>query len=408
MENIEQRDVIVSDDSIANVNVSFEVNELTPYKQQYIAEKRKHVVLRGFRKGTAPESMVAKYFNDEATEAAKNNLLYNKYNKLLQDFMLQPLSRPILEKVDESDGKVSASFSVEVLQPVNLGQYLGLPLKKYNKHSVDEEIADTLRAIKNKYPKLVEKSDLVAQNGNVVIVDFTMYFDGVEVESHKELKVLLGSNLFYNEFETNLIGVKAGDNKEFSVVFSDTYHKESFRGKTGLFKLDVKSVNDVVDYTDDELSDVLKYENTDKMFEALTNEINEKVIKDERNDYENQILEQLLDSHQFKVPKILLETEKRQIATEKPDVAIDEIDIIAEKFVKTDMILKSIYERHPEIHITNDKITEELNKLGTKAGDTFDVVVEKLRSTGKLGTYVNYLKNCAVIDFLIGMSDIKE
>ena len=72
------------------------------------------------------------------------------------------------------------------------------------------------------------------------------------------------------------------------------------------------------------------------------------------------------------------------------------------------MILHSIYERHPEIQYTQEQFNEKVAELAARANDSVDNTIRKLQETGKLQTYVNYLNNCKVIDFLIEMADKKE
>jgi trigger factor len=400
-------DVVVSDDSIADISVSFEAAELHPYQKKYLEEKRKHVILRGFRKGTAPESMVSKYFAAEAKESAKNNLLYAKYSKILQEHKLQPLAQPILAKLIEEDSKVTANFKVEVLQPIILNQYLALELQKMPSRSTQEIVVKTYNDIKDKYPKLVALPDGVAESGKVAIVDFTMDVDGEEFEKQNDLNVILGANLFYSEFENNVLGLKAGDKKEFDVTFPETY-QGGLKGKTAHFNLSVKVINEVAQHSDDELAQLLNYENKDAIIASIQKEVEHKSKEEENLYYENQILGQLLSTHQFKLPRILVEAEIKKILAEKPDTAKEQAVEIAERFVRTDLVLNAINERHPDIALKEDAFKVKLTELALRANDTFENVVQKLQEAGKLQSYYNYLRNCEVVKFLIEMADIKE
>ena len=199
--------VIVSDENIAQVNVSADEIELEPYRKQYIAEKRKSVIIKGYRKGTAPEAMVSSFFGDEAREAAKNSIIYNKYMKLLQDHKLQALTPPKLDNIEDRDGKIGVQISVEVLQPIVLGQYLGLELATFPVTSSDEEVAKTLESIKYSYPKLTVV-DTESKDKDVVEVDFSITVDGNVFEEQKALKLNLGLGTYFKEFEDNIVGMK--------------------------------------------------------------------------------------------------------------------------------------------------------------------------------------------------------
>ncbi len=397
--------ITVSEENIANVNIEFDISELVPYKKQFIETKRKNVVLRGYRKGTAPINMVAKFFAEEAKESAQNSILYAKYIKLMQEHKLQPLAQPRLEKMSENINKINAKLVVEVLQPVVLNQYLGLNIQqKTSLTSIDEAIKTVLSDLKTAYPKLVT-SDIAIANNVVANVTFGIFIDDKEFENQKDLQIIIGSNLYYPEFEQNLIGLKSGDSKEFNIVFPSTYANEGLRDKHANFKLYVNNISMVEQYTDDELAVVLKFENKDAMLLQLTNEANNKNKELEFAYFEEQILKQLLDSHTFKVPKSLIDTEINKILSEKRDIDVNQAHSMAETFVKTDLILNAIYERHPDIHLTEEMFQEKISSLAVKAKEEVSVVISKLQSAGKLQSYINYLKNCKVIEFLIDVSN---
>ena len=400
--------IVISDDNVAKVNVMAEEHELEPYKKHYIKEKRKNVILKGFRKGAAPEAMVARFFKEEARQSARDNVIYSKYIKLLHEHKLQALSEPRVDHIHDEDGKIMASLVVDVLQPVILGQYLGLEIEKMPPVSIDAVLKNTLSEIRQSYPKLVDMQDTVVANKNVVIADFTVTDGEKELEKQTDFKVSVGVNLYFKLFEDQLLGMKVGENKEFDINFPETYHKEDFRNRLIHFNVTVKAIKDVAEYTDDELAKVLSYESKEKMMEALTGQIENKFRNDEHFFYENQILGELLSAHQFKIPNRLLSEEVSKIHSEHPEMAADTVKETADRFVRTDLVLHAIYERHPEIQFTQDQFNAKVADLAFKANDTVDNIIKKLEAAGKLQSYVNYLTNCKVIDFLIEMADMKE
>lgn len=400
--------VSISDDNTATINVFVEEHELEPYKKQYIKEKRKQVTLHGFRKGNAPEAMVARYFKEEARQNARDNLLYGKYMKLLQEHKLQPLSEPKVEHMHDENGKVAATIIVDVLQPVVLGQYLGLELEKMPAKSIEDGVKKMLDEIKQSHPRLVDAPDGAVEKGNVVVADFTVTNGEQVLEKQDNFKISIGVNLYYQPFEEQIIGMKAGESKEFDVSFPETYHKEEFRNKVMHFNITAKEIKTISAYTNDELSKVLGYENEEKMTEVLTKEIEAKYKDEEHLFYENQLLGQLLSAHQFKIPRKLIDQEIQKIHTEHPEMPAERVEEIADRFVRTDLVLHAVYERHPEIQFTQEQFNAKVSELAAKSNDTVEGTIGKLQAAGKLQSYVNYLTNCKVIDFLIEMADIKE
>lgn len=399
--------VIVSEDNVAKVNVTVEEHELEVHKAQFIKEKAKNLTLQGFRKGKAPKELVARHFKFEAREAARDNVLYSKYMKLLQEHKLQPLSAPKVEHLHDEGGKICADIVVDVLQPVVLGQYMGLELETMPTRSVEDGVAKTLNGIKGSYPKLVHTENPV-ETGNVVIADFTVTDGAKELEKQVDFKMILGENKYFSPFEEQVIGMKAGETKEFDVNFPDTYHQEDFKNKTIHFNFTAKEIKIVEQYTDDELAKVLDYENEAKLKENIKNEVEAKYKDEERLFFENQLLGQLLTSHQFKIPRKLIDDEIKKIRAEKPGLSVEETEDTAERFVRTELILHAIYERHPEIHFNQEDFNAKIAELAVKANDSVENTLQRLQTAGKLQAYVSYLTNCKVIDFLVEMADKKE
>jgi len=220
--------------------------------------------------------------------------------------------------------------------------------------------------------------------------------------------VSMGTGLYYKDFESNILGMKSAEIKSFDIQFPDDYHNDKFRNKKLHFTVAVKAVKDVAEYTDPELAKVLSYDDEQVMYLSLMNDIKQKNQDEERIYYENQILGCLLDSHQFKIPNKLVETEIKNIRNEKPDMLIEQVEEVAARFVKTDLILRGIYERHPDIHFQQEEFNNKIAELALKANESVEATLQKLQSANKLQSYINYLANCKVVDFLISMSLIIE
>lgn len=404
----QENPIIISDDNVAKVHVTVEEHELEPYEKHYIKEKRKHVILKGFRRGTAPEDMVARFFKDEARNSAKNNVIYSKYMKLLHEHKLQALSEPKMNHFHDNDGKITANIIVDVLQPVILGQYLGLEIEKMPSRPIDDVLKGMLIELKQSYPKLVDVQDGSIQSKNVVVTDFIVTSDDRELERQVDFRISIGVNLYFQPFEDQLLGMTIGENKEFDVNFPETYHKEEFRDKLIHFNVTIKEIKNVIEYSDDELAKVLGYEDKKKMNDVLLKQIENKFRDDEHHFYENQILGQLLSVHQFKIPSKLINDEITKIHAEHPEMPEETINETADRFVRTDLVLHAIYERHPEIQFTQEQFNAKVSELASRANDTVENIVKKLQTSNKLQVYVNYLTNCKVIDFLIEMAEKKE
>ena len=169
----------------------------------------------------------------------------------------------------------------------------------------------------------------------------------------------------------------------------------------------VLNVYNTSEHTDEELAKLFNHENIEKMMELISVEVKKKNSDDEHLFYENQILGQLLAAHPFKIPNSLIENELNKLRIEKPDLTEEDAKDVADRFVRTDLILHAIYERHPDIQFKQEEFNSKIEELAKRVGDTVAETIKRLQESGKLQSYINYLTNCKVIDFIIDMADKK-
>ncbi|MFR0925215.1 MAG: FKBP-type peptidyl-prolyl cis-trans isomerase [Butyricicoccaceae bacterium] len=72
-----------------------------------------------------------------------------------------------------------------------------------------------------------------AKKNDTVDIDFEGFVDGVPFEGGKaeHHELTLGSGAFIPGFEDQLIGCKAGDEKDVVVTFPEEYHAKELAGK---------------------------------------------------------------------------------------------------------------------------------------------------------------------------------
>src|SRR5690606_21125010 len=96
-----------------------------------------------------------------------------------------------------------------------------------------------IETLQKRYAELVIKEDEPAEKGDTVVIDFEGFIDGEAFEGGKaeNYSLELGSNSFIPGLEDQLVGVRAGDEKEVNVTFPEDYHDEKLAGKDAGFKV---------------------------------------------------------------------------------------------------------------------------------------------------------------------------
>lgn len=278
----------------------------------------------GFRPGKAPKNIFIKKYGIESLfmDAAEFcvDLAYQKMIDENKD--LQIAAQPVLNIKSIDEKYVEFSFTLTLKPEVKLGKYKGLNVKKETVKVTKEEIEHSIDHMREHYKENILKEGKV-ENGDIAIIDFEGFKDGVAFPGGKgeNYSLEIGSNTFIPGFEEQLIGMKAGEEKDINVTFPEDYHEESLKGAPVVFKVKVNEVKEVkIPELDKDFFDDLGMEGIDTK-EALEKQVKENIKASKEREVENKYIDALLD-------KIIEDTE-----VDVPETMInDETDRMIQQF----------------------------------------------------------------------------
>ncbi len=228
-----------------NIEIKVEGKEWTDAIDKAFKEKVKKVSVDGFRKGKCPKNIYDKKFGQDYLIDAADIVLQDAYTKALEENNLVPVVQPEpnLKSLDEKG--VTFTFKIITKPEVKISKYRDLGIKpnevKVTKEEIDHEIGHLLE----RFEELVTKDENgKVENGDVAIIDFEGFKDGVPFEGGKgeNYSLEIGSGTFIPGFEEQLIGMKSGDEKDIKVTFPDDYMEESLKGQEVTFKVKVHEI----------------------------------------------------------------------------------------------------------------------------------------------------------------------
>ena len=208
----------------------------------------KTIELPGFRKGKAPRKMLEKriprqqvYY--EAVDAVANDVLQAE----VKANNLELVARPELDLGTLNDECAELIFKLTVKPEVKLGEYKGLDYNMGDTTVTDEDFDKEINRMREQYSDIVTKEGPAAM-GDTVNIDYKGFkgeepFEGGSAEGYK---LVLGSGSFIPGFEEQLVGVKAGEEKELNLKFPEDYHAEDLAGADVVFKVKVNEVTEKV------------------------------------------------------------------------------------------------------------------------------------------------------------------
>ena len=261
------------------------------------AKKQKTVKVDGFRQGKVPRNIYEKKFGKESLYLdAADAVLQDAYAKAMDDSKLVPVVQPEVNLKNIGEEGVEFTFKIITKPEVKVNKYKGLNIKQEEVEVTDEEINHELSHLLERYTELVTKDGEV-KNGDVAIIDFEGFKDGETFDGGKgeNYSLEIGSNTFIPGFEEQVIGMKAGDEKDLNVTFPEDYGAKELAGAPVVFKVKVNEVKEKkTRELDEDFFEDLGMEGIDSE-DKLKAEIKESIKAQKEMDAENKYVDSLLE-----------------------------------------------------------------------------------------------------------------
>ena len=355
--------------------------ELDKKVNEKLQEAQPDVEMKGFRKGKVPLALLKRQFGQRILGEAMQETIDGAMSKHFEDSGDRPALQPNIEmqngeKWKEGDD-VEVSMTYEALPSIPDVDFSKIKLQKLvvksDKAAVDEAL-DNLASSANDFKD--RKKGSKAKDGDQVVIDFLGTVDGEAFEggSSEDYPLVLGSNSFIPGFEEQLIGCKAGDDKNVKVTFPDDYGSKDLAGKNAEFACKVKNVKEPVPAKiNDELATKFGAED----LKALKTQISERLESEyggaARAVMKRQLLDALDKKVKFELPPSLVEAEAKQIAhqlfhDENPDIEghdheevkpSKEHNKLAERRVRLGLLLAELGQK-AELEVSDAEMTQAI------------------------------------------------
>ena len=273
-------------------------------------KQRGRINVPGFRKGHAPRKIIeAMYGAGVFQEDAINEVYPTAYAEALEKKKIDAVAYPDIEVMEVGKDGFTFKAIVTVRPEVKLGEYKGLTAPKADVVISDADIENELKPFVERATRLVSV-ERKAKKGDTVVIDFEGFKDGVPFEGGKGEghSLELGSNSFVPGFEEQLVGVKAGDEKDLDITFPEDYHAD-LAGKAVVFKVKVLEIKEKqAPKLDDEFAkDVSEFETLADFKNDLSGKLKERREADAQREFESALLEQVVENMTVEVPDAMVD-----------------------------------------------------------------------------------------------------
>ena len=328
-------------------SVTIFANEISSKVEREIHKIAPQVRMPGFRPGKVPANLVRKMHGPQLHQEALNSSIREAMDSLVADRKLRPAMQPqvSLEEGYEEGKDAELKVNLEILPQIETPSLDGLKLEKLVVPVADAQVDEAVERIASQQKRFEDaKKGKKAEVGDQVVCDFVGKLDGVAFDggTAEGQAIELGSGRLIPGFEDQLVGVKAGEERQIKVTFPEDYPAANLKGKEATFDITVHAVKVAGENkVDEEFAKSLGLESLEQLKGLLRGQLEQETAGLTRTQMKRQLLDTLASGHDFEVPPSMVEAEFQQIweqlkqeaaQEEDPEAAMKEIEAEKEDY----------------------------------------------------------------------------
>ena len=301
--------------NMAKLTIEVSAEELEGALQKAYQKQKSRINVPGFRKGKVPRQLIEKMYGPEIFyDDAANALIPEAYSKAYDESGLEIVSQPKIDVTQIEKGKPFIFTAEVATKPeVELGTYKGVEVEKADTEVTDADVEEELKKVQEQNSRTVTVEDRAVKDGDMTVIDFEGFVDGVAFEGGKgeNYPLTIGSHSFIDNFEEQLIGMNIGEEKEINVTFPEEYHAEELKGKPATFKVSVKEIKEkqLPELDDDFAQDVSDFDTLAEYKEDLKKTISVRKENEAKAKKEDEAIAKIIESSKMDIPEAMVNTQ---------------------------------------------------------------------------------------------------
>lgn len=404
------------------LSVQVDSGEFRSEREKVLRQFRKEARIPGFRPGKVPVSLIESRFKDSIRDEAVQNVINNGFRQALEQEKINPLTHPVVEKVDlAEDMSVSFEARVEVYPEVKLEKYTGFVVEKKLRKVDGQDIDQALENVREQQAHFVPKEGK-AEKGEYLLMDFRVLDEDGEPDRETERKdqlVMAGHEDPNALFSHALVGLEPGGDQELTVDFPADYPEDSLKGRTVRYRLDVKDVRQrVLPELDDEFARGVSHAgDLNALRELVRGNMEQDIEHRASQQVEEELFRKVIDANEFELPNSLIEesinNRVEYVRRQNRGSRIDEAELKqavrpgAILGLKREFVIHEIA-RKEDIQVTPEDVSSRIEMYASQLGQPLEEVQKDFRSARSMNRLRSMILEDKVVDFLKRNNEIKE
>ena len=383
------------------------------------------VKIPGFRKGRVPKNILNLHLSKEYFyEKTAEKLIPDSYLEAVKKTNIQPIDQPEIKVIQiEEDKPFIFEATVQVKPEVKLGSFDKIIIQKEDIKVTDGDVKNEITRIRENLAKLKVVKDRKAKKSDFLVINSQGYIEEKEIEGSKVEKqiIQLGENI-PPEFNNQLIGCLAGDEKEIKILVPEDAKDKKISGKEIKYTVKIVEIKEkeLPELNEDFLKTVGNYKTVDEFNKDIRDKLEKQMEMVNNNNYEHKLLEKITEICEVKVPKVLIEREVeymmktleddlkskdlslqdyyKSIKTDEEKVK-KEYEIVAEKRIKQELVLDEISQVE-KIQVTDKEVKDRIKTIAKEMKQDPLKVEATFKKNNNLDGVKESIKREKIISFL--------
>jgi trigger factor len=383
----------------------------------------------GFRPGKAPRRVIENHLGrDYIYYEALQERLPGWYSEAVLETDLRPIDRPEIhfdEPLDEKEG-FKFSATVAVRPEATLAEYKGLEVPKEEVEVTGEQVDEQLEQLRGQFATLAVVEDRPVREGDFVIIDFRGErlaggpLEGAEAEDYM---LEVGRGELLPDFERELVGMQAGQRKQFGVTFPLDYAEEPLRGQSVLFRVHLKEIKerDLPPLDDEFAKEASEFETLEELRAAVREQLEAAAEGRVEGRFRARVLDAAAEKAEVDVPDVMVDEKVEemlgsferslraqgmepgqyyQLAGTSEEDLKDRVRPDAADTVKKELTLDAVATAEA-IEVDEDQVMHEISHLAEDSDREPEEIAEAMRKNGTYALLEEEIARAKALDFLV-------
>lgn len=297
------------------ISISVPLQPLEAQIKQRLNQVARTAKFSGFRPGKAPMGLVNQHYGNQVRDEVYSAAVEKSFGEAVDEAKLRVAGFPNIQHkpFDAASETLEYTATFEVFPEVVVGDLSKVKIERPVLEVGEADVKKTLDVLVKQRVQF-EPVKRAAKKGDRVNVTLKAFIDGEEVESTGDngIDLVLGEAGRMATFDDELIGGKTGATKKFDITYPEDHNPAQLAGKAVGYEVTFVSVSQpVLPEIDADFAKSLGVEDGDveKMKAEVAESLKQEVAKRVSAKLKEQVFQALVESAEFEIPRILLETE---------------------------------------------------------------------------------------------------